>query len=218
MRISNKCLVSIAFLASTAAACADAELDLQPKIERTLDRPDAASAVSPASVASDLTTVGQFRGTVNGTTGELTIDMLGPDQVTDAGLRMAAQGLCALDIIQDGIAGSGPANSLELVTDNTGLDEACPAAAGAPAFCGDVTVRSFYTRPLSNLYAQIDSLVPSTGFAVANGDQVVGASSGLGSWSYPNLEAAGGASSATRNWLFTRSGGNFTFTGRVAPV
>jgi hypothetical protein len=27
MRISNKCLVSLAFLASTAAACADAELE-----------------------------------------------------------------------------------------------------------------------------------------------------------------------------------------------
>ena len=215
MHFSGKCLVSIALLASTASACAESDADLQQKIERTLDRPDAASAVSPASVASDLTTVGQFRGTVNGTTGELTIDMLGPDQVTDAGLRMAAQGLCALDIIQDGIAGSGPANSLELVTDNTGLDEACPAAAGAPAFCGDVTIRSFYTRPLSNLFAQIDTLVPSSGFSVANGDQVVGASSGLGSWAYPDLEASGGASSATRNWLFTRSGGNFTFTGRV---
>lgn len=152
---------------------------------------------------------------MNGTTGELTIDMLGPDQVTDAGLRMASQGLCALEIVQDGVAGTGPVNSLELVTDNTGLDEACPAAAGSPAFCGDVTIRSFYTRPLSNLYAQIDSLVPSSGFAVANGDQVVGATSGLGSWAYPNLEAAGGASSATRNWLFNRSGGNFTFTGRV---
>ena len=215
MHFSSKCLVSITLLASMASACAESDADLQQKIERTLDRPDAASAVSPASVASDLTTVGQFRGTVNGTTGELTIDMLAPGQVTDEGLRRAAQGLCALDIIQDGIAGSGPTNSLELVTDNTGLDDACPAAAGSPAFCGDVTIRSFYTRPLSNLFAQIDTLVPSSGFSVANGDQVVGASSGLGSWAYPTLEAFGGANSATRNWLFNRSGGNFTFTGRV---
>jgi len=115
------------------------------------------------------------------------------------------------------VAGSGPVNSLELVTGTTGIDAACEGYLASPLFCGAVTVRSFYTSPQTQVFAQIQSLVPSTGFGVQNGDVVPGASSGLGSWAYGDLGAASSspANTGVRNWVFARSGGNFTFTGRV---
>ena len=131
-------------------------------------------------------------------------------------LRRLQQGLCALNIVQDGVPGSGPANSVELVTGSTGLDAACVGYLSSTVFCGDVTIRSFYTSPKSDVFAQITTLAPSTGYAVQNGDVVPGASSGLGSFSYGNLTAAPGpGNSATRPWVFARAGGNFTFQGRV---
>ena len=53
--------------APLAPACTESGADLQQKIEHPLDRPDASGAA--AQVAPNLTTVGQFRGTVTGTTG-----------------------------------------------------------------------------------------------------------------------------------------------------
>ena len=112
----------------------------------------------------------------------MVLTKLDPAASSDPRLRRLAQGLCTLSIVQDGVAGSGPANSLELVTGTTGLDAACEGYLASPLFCGAVTVRSFYTSPQTQVFAQIQALVPSTGFGVQNGDVIPGASSGLGSW------------------------------------
>ena len=177
----------------------------------------AADAGLPTAAESDgLLTLAEFRGVVDVADGSMKFEMLEGDEVTSPSLRRMQQGLCALTIIQDGVPGSGPADSLELVTDSTGLDAACTGYAASPIFCGDVTIRSFYTAAKNDLYAQITTLVPSTGYAVQNGDSIPGASSGLGSFSYGNLTAAPGpGNSATRPWVFARAGGNFTFQGRV---
>jgi cysteine-rich repeat protein len=175
-----------------------------------------ASAEASAEPLSGLLTLAEFRGTVTAN-GAMVLTKLDPAASSDPRLRRLAQGLCTLSIVQDGVAGSGPANSLELVTGTTGLDAACEGYLASPLFCGAVTVRSFYTSPHTQVFAQIQSLVPSTGFGVQNGDVVPGASSGLGSWAYGDLGAASSspANAGVRNWVFARSGGNFTFTGRV---
>ena len=88
--------------------------------------PDAADASTSVPAAADetseLTTLAEFRGTVDVAAGTMRLTVLDGDAVTDAGLRRAQQGLCALTIVQDGVPGSGPANSMELVTGTTGLD------------------------------------------------------------------------------------------------
>ena len=184
-------------------------------------RPDAADAATSATPAADqtseLTTLAEFRGTVDVAAGTMRLEVLRGEAVTDAGLRRAQQGLCTLTIVQDGVPGSGPADSLELVTASTGLDAACDGYLASPLFCGAVTVRSFYAAPQTQVFAQILALAPSTGFSVQNGDLVPGASSGLGSWAYGDLgdAAAAPANAGVRNWVFARSGGNFTFTGRL---
>jgi cysteine-rich repeat protein len=183
--------------------------------------PDAAIVAAPrlpiGTADATVTTIAEFRGTVDASTGRMRIETLEGASVTDPGLRRAQQGLCSLSIVQDGTAGSGPVQTVELVTGDTGLDSACDAAAIGPLFCGDVTIRSFYTYGFSQVFAQVLTLSPATGFGVENGDEVPGASSGLGSWSYGELGAgsAAPANAGARNWVFSRSGGNFTFTGRV---
>ena len=175
-----------------------------------------ASAEAATEPLSGLLTLAEFRGTVTAN-GAMVLTKLDPAASSDPRLRRLAQGLCTLSIVQDGVAGSGPANSLELVTGTTGLDAACEGYLASPLFCGAVTVRSFYTSPQTQVFAQIQALVPSTGFGVQNGDVIPGASSGLGSWAYGDLGPASSApaNAGVRNWVFARSGSNFTFTGRV---
>jgi cysteine-rich repeat protein len=182
--------------------------------DASLSLPDGGTL--PAEPATP-TTLAEFRGTVDVAAGTMRLEVLEGDAVTDAGLRRAQQGLCTLSIVQDGLPDSGPPNSIELVTSSTGLDAACDGYLASPLFCGAVTVRSFYAGPQSQVFAQILSLSPSTGFGVQNGDVVPGASSGLGSWAYGDFggSAAAPANASLRNWVFARSGGNFTFTGRV---
>ena len=190
-------------------------------VDAGVSTPDAAVVavprrpVSPADAT--VTTIAEFRGTVDASTGRMRIETLDGDSVTDAGLRRAQQGLCSLSIVQDGTAGSGPPQTVEIVTGDTGLDSACDAAAIGPLFCGDVTIRSFYTYGFSQVFAQVLTLSPASGFGVENGDEVPGASSGLGSWAYGELGplSAAPVNAGSRTWLFSRSGGNFTFTGRV---
>ena len=198
----------------------DASSSVMPAADGGLAIPDA-SLPTPDGGAfpdetSELTTLAEFRGEVTAD-GAMVITKLDPATSTDPAIRRLAQGLCTLSIVQDGVAGSGPANSLELVTGSTGLDADCEGYLASPLFCGAVTVRSFYSSPQSQVFAQILTLVPSTGFGVQNGDVVPGASSGLGSWAYGDLGEASSApaNGAVRNWVFARSGGNFTFTGRV---
>ncbi|NQW62704.1 MAG: hypothetical protein HQ461_07725, partial [Deltaproteobacteria bacterium] len=221
--------LSFCLLLAASAACTEGEIETAAPVEQThvaaladggIALPDAAlaDAGTPAEeLTTTLTTLAEFRGTVDVAAGTMRLEVLEGDAVTDAGLRRAQQGLCTLTIVQDGVAGSGPLNSLELVTGTTGLDASCEGYVASPLFCGAVTVRSFYTSPQTQVFAQIQSLAPSTGFSVQNGDVVPGASSGLGSWAYGDLGAASSApaNAGVRNWVFARSDGNFTFTGRL---
>ena len=172
------------------------------------------------SASSDrMTTIGEFRGEV-GADGRLQITVVKPSEAADAGLRRYAQGLCSLNIVQDGVPASGPADSIEMVTIFEGLDAECEGFAGTPLYCGVVTVRSFYGAPQNDVFAQILTLAPATAVSVANGDVVPGGSSGLGSWSYGDLGglASAPANAATHSWVFARTGINFTFTGRIVAT
>ena len=172
-----------------------------------------AAASSPAD---DLTTIAEFTGVADPLTGTLSLQIVPLDEATDPALRRLQQGVCEMNIVQDGVPGSGPANSIELVTESTGYNEECLGYFASPLFCGEVTVRSFYTTFKPQVFAQILTQAPSTGYSVQNGDVIPGSSSGLGSWAYGDLAAAPGpGNGSTRPWVFANAGGRFTFTGRV---
>jgi hypothetical protein len=138
-----------------------------------------------------------------------------------------------VSIEQDGNPGTGSANNVELVTNSITFGSAC--SGGNPAsFCGNVTLRSFYTRPLNNVYVQVTSVVDANGLPLStfhggiNADAspalpatTLDASQGL--WRHPPAGASPnflGTTAATsswpRNWVFADpDGATTTITLRV---
>lgn len=137
--------------------------------------------------------------------------------------RTSAPGLApssvdALPIVGDGVAGSGPADSVELVTTSIGdtlSGDTCPGVpAGTGAFCADVTLGQFYARPLDHAFVQVTGILdtsgkPFPGHAAINSDPAeLGLDASLGLWKYTAAGAAPGVlgdspdNRAARSWVF----------------
>jgi hypothetical protein len=131
----------------------------------------------------------------------------------------AVSALNQLTEVQDGVPGSGPPDSVELVT--TATRSGAAGCGGVPeSFCGDVTLRSFYSVSLPSVYVEITSMTPPTGNESYDSDGAPtgsGLSEIFGLWSYGDLTAAGtGGDNASRTWQFNApSMINFTFSGRI---
>jgi hypothetical protein len=141
-------------------------------------------------------------------------------QVLRAGALPAGGGaiddpLMQIPDVSDGVAGSGPPWTVELVTTKTG--QGLAGCGRANSFCGDVVLRSFYSIGLQNVYAQILRITPPTGNDAYDGDpSAFGLDATFGLFGYGSLGPAGsGTDAATRTWGFNNSGLNFTFYGRV---
>jgi hypothetical protein len=100
------------------------------------------------------------------------------------------QDLTDLQITQDTIPGSGPANSVELVTNTVGYDTECPVGYQSKTFCGNVTLRHFYGLPLSDVHVQVtrvtdlnDVAFPGHG-GVNNDPSLHGLDASQGLWKY----------------------------------
>jgi hypothetical protein len=122
-------------------------------------------------------------------------------------------------IEQDGVPGSGPPETAELVTTNTRSgSQPVPTGCGQDnSFCGDVTLRSFYTTNyLLSTFVQFDSMSPATGFEPFNTDSPPGGvtPSAYGGFSHGDVACLGGT--GLRTWFFnTPSQQNFGFLGTV---
>jgi hypothetical protein len=135
------------------------------------------------------------------------------------------QSIDSLNAIQDDVAGSGPADSVELDTDQNSIKygAACPGGVAA-SFCGTVTLGSFYTRPLNNTYVQVTSITDVNGASLAghssiNSDAAPSwlADGGLGLWSYKaTASTVAGVMGTTpnnfgaRTWVFADPDGQDT--------
>jgi hypothetical protein len=104
------------------------------------------------------------------------------------------QSVDALNAVQDNVAGSGPADSVELDTDQNSIKygAACPKGLTAE-FCGTVTLRSFYTRSLNNVFVQVTSITGTNGNDLSTTHQGINSdtapswmtgSSAMGLWKY----------------------------------
>lgn len=150
-------------------------------------------------------------------------------QAKHVGPGLSPQAMADVNVVSDDVEGSGPANSVELVTTSvtdtfgTGAQGGCPAN----SLCGDVKLNSFWSRTLNNTYVEITSMTDSTGqplsgHAATNSDappstcQSGCPSNSLGLWKYQSASvdtthfsfgstgvvAPGAANGASRTWVF----------------
>lgn len=139
-----------------------------------------------------------------------------------AGL-VTANALSVVPVVQDGVPGSGPANSVELVTESLGIVPG-GCGAGVDAFRGTVRLRSFYPGAiLRNAHVEITQMTPS-GHEACNSAPVPvvpppsePVSNLLGLFSYGTLATSltSGNSAVTPWSLRIVDDAPFTFWGRV---
>lgn len=145
----------------------------------------------------------EFTGTVDPLAGRLTL--------TANGAAGAARILAVIPVVQDGVPGSGPADTVELVTAGAATTE---NGCGADwSLDGTVDLRSFFAASaLRGVYVEITRI--DTGREACNSAPATGGlSDQYGLFSYGDLAPLGVATALWRFRLPTTA--PFTFTGRV---
>ena len=135
---------------------------------------------APPSASSDQVVVADFVMHVSPRDKKVSIERLVRDEST--GL-LRPQSIDELTLQNDGTAGIGPPNTVELVTNSYNENTACPSGTSG-VWCVNVTLRHFYGRPISNAFVQVTS-IDLANHAATNGD---GSEFGLddtkGLWKY----------------------------------
>lgn len=173
------------------------------------DGDEGTPAEAPPSGAHPV--VGQFVMKVRPKLGTIAIARVAADAAGTP--RIQPENLANLTIVADGVAGSGPANTVELDTIST-VDTYNTVASGscpANAFCADVQFSHFFSGlNLSAVYVQVTAITTSTGqtdttHAVTNGiaSTPFGLDVSKGAWQYTQIPAtlAYGAAT-TQTWIF----------------
>jgi hypothetical protein len=125
------------------------------------------------------------------------------------------ESLTDLDVVQDGIPGSGPVNTVDLVTNTIGYDSECPAGFQSNAWCANVTLEQFFRRSLSNVFVQVTSVTdlagaPLSGHGGINNDAgQLGLDASQGLWKYttpssttPGVLGQSPNNTGSRDWVF----------------
>ncbi len=181
------------------------------------EQTDSAPAIEPADAPSvplppKSVVLGEFIAHVRPSRRSITFEAATPA----AGKGVSPQSIDELNVTQDGVTGSGPANTIELVTNTVGYNGQCPIGYQTSSFCGNVTLRHFFSGSLANVFVQVISVYsPTTGLEMTghggiNGDASefgLDATKGLWKYTAPAATTAGvlGVSpdnSGTRDWVF----------------
>ncbi len=219
---------AIGLVSLTLVGCDTSSPELESQTTPVATAPDGGIVAPDASTPTPVATaelrsgevrLADFKGHYDGT--QFVIDAVTPaaEPVEGFGLMAREQQLCILNIVQDGIPGSGPVNTIELVTESQARNGACPAPYDTvPSLCANVTLRSFYSdRTRTDVYVRLNSLTTPLANPVLNSAaSSPGLPSGLGIWSYGNLGlAASPEAASSRDWVFQTTGASFSFTGSV---
>lgn len=138
------------------------------------------------------------------------------------GPGLAAQSVDDVTIAQDGVEGSGPANTVELVTNSFDFGAACGDYPDS-AWCANVTLRHFFPRSLSNVYLQVTAIRDENGNDLAghgtlNSDpSALGLDASLGLFRYtapaattPGVLGQSPHNAGARDWVFADPDGAVT--------
>lgn len=161
--------------------------------------------------------VAQFSGYVDAQRGTLVLE---PMPATSGNVGVSAAALSEVSVVQDGVAGSGPDDTVELVTESTAIKSGADGCGAFNAFTGLVTLRSFFAAArLENTYVELTRVVPA-GHEACNSAPVPpgGEVSDIyGLFAYGTIEAKGVAGDhQSREWkLRLPTSTNFSFVGRV---
>jgi hypothetical protein len=132
---------------------------------------------------------------------------------------LSPQSVDTVPLVQDGTPGSGPASTVELVTNSvsdTFAGGTCPGVApGVKAFCGNITLNSFFPRPLGHVFVQVTGISdvnfqPLAGHGGINPDPAaLGLDPSLGLWAYtapgaaaPGVLGVAPDNGGARDWVF----------------
>lgn len=181
---------------------------------------DGLEAVAPTPPSAGVVTA-DFRAHLQPGAEKLFFERLG---ARSSAPGVKPQDLTDLQITQDTIPGSGPANSLELVTNSVGFNAECPAGYQSNSFCGNVTFRHFYDLSLSDVHVQVTKVtdvndVVITGHGGINNDPSLhGLDASQGLWKYTSAAASTDGvvdrapdNQATRDWVFADPDGADTY-------
>jgi hypothetical protein len=118
------------------------------------------------------------------------------------------QSIDEINLSQDGTPGSGPPNTVELVTNSIGYNSACPGGQGN-TWCANVTLRHFFTRPLSNVFVQMTKISLANRNAINSNQPEYGLDATKGLWKYtapaaktPGVLGLAPHNEASRDWVF----------------
>ena len=211
------CLLLCAGVSSLLPGCADTA----PFPE--VDGPGLSEGPAPASLSDGGNVMGEYVLHVSPRNRTTTLRRLKPGVSSRPGFD--PQSVDNLTVEQDGTPGTGTVNTVELNTDPNSImsGASCPGGLAA-SFCGTVTLGSFYTRPLNNVFVQVTSIVdnngaPLTGHGGLNSDGAPSwlSDSGYGLWKHtaasattPGVVGTAPNNLATRTWVFADPDGQDT--------
>jgi hypothetical protein len=180
-----------------------------------VDGPGLNDSPTPESLSEGGNVMGEYVLHVSPRDRTTTLRRLKPGVSSRPGFN--PQSVDNLFVEQDGVPGTGSVNTVELNTDPSSVmyGASCPGGIAA-SFCGTVTLGSFYTRPLNNVFVQVTSIVdsagvPVTGHSGLNSDGAPSwlSDSGYGLWKHtaasattPGVVGTAPNNLATRTWVF----------------
>jgi len=119
------------------------------------------------------------------------------------------QSIDQINLSQDGVTGSGPQNTVELVTNSTGYNADCPIAQ-VNTWCANVTLRHFFTRPLSHVFVQATDITLPNRNAINSDVPESGLDATKGLWKYtapaastPGVLGLAPHHEGARDWVFS---------------
>ncbi|MEP7122196.1 MAG: hypothetical protein ABJE95_14850, partial [Byssovorax sp.] len=185
------CLLLCAGVLSTMPGCA---ADTAPFPET--DDPGATDRPAPAAIPGVGSVISEYLLQVNPKERTSKLIHLKPGVASRPGFN--PQSVDSLSIEQDGNPGTGTPENVELNTTSVQYGVACPSGL-VNEFCGTVTLGSFYSRPLNNVYAQVTSIYDVNGHALTG-------HSGINSDSTPSNWTGGALDNSLGLWQYTGAG------------
>lgn len=188
-------------VAAALIGCTDARPDAPD------DWADPSTGESPKEIGGR--TVGEFVARISPREGRVEIRRINAGRM---GL-LQPQSQVDLSAEEDGVSGSNPVGTVELVTNSIAENLDCPSQQ-LGRFCGSVTLRHFYSgRSFNNVYVQVTKITdvdrtPMVGHQGSNSSPALSwpgnyaLSNSLGLWSYGSLGASAPSNESTMTWEF----------------